>query len=194
LSRFTFAIFCCLAVWLIATPAYANIGVPMIFITLPMMVVGLIPVIGIETFVFRKKLAVSLRQTVRTVTVINLVSTLIGIPLTWFLLVVLQIVTGGGGAHGLKTLHAKFLAVTWQAPWLIPYETDMYWMIPSAILFLLIPFFFASWLVEYQVAWRILRDFDRKDVKKAVFWANLITYLIFVQITVAWLAVSVQLH
>jgi hypothetical protein len=64
--------------------------------------------------------------------------------------------TGGGSAHGLRTLSAKLLAVTWQSPWLIPYEDDLVWMVPAAALCLLVPFFFASVYIEYQVARRVL--------------------------------------
>ena len=92
------------------------------------------------------------------------------------LLVILQMMTGGGGSHGLDTPLKKFLAVTWQSPWLIPYESELYWMVPTAALVLLIPFFFASWFIEYQVGKRILRDIESTKIKEAVLKANLLSY------------------
>ena len=91
-------------------------------------------------------------------------------------MVIIQIVTGGGGAYGINNLLGKIIAVTWQAPWLIPYESELYWMIPAAGTFLLIPFFMVSWWSEYFVSKKIHKDLDNTLIKMAVRNANLITY------------------
>lgn len=161
-----------------ASYAYANIGVPMIFITLPGMFLGFIPIVLVESTVLLKKLKIGFKRSFKTSLVSNGISTLVGIPVTWLILVILQMVTGGGGAYGLSTPLKKFLAVTWQSPWLIPYESEMGWMIPSAFLFLLIPFFFASFFIEYQLIKRMLTSMDAKRVRESVFFANLISYLL----------------
>ncbi len=62
----------------------------------------------------------------------------------------------------------KVIAVTWQAPWLIPYESDFHWMMPVAGLVLLIPFFFVSWWSEYFVARKMIRDIEPVLIKKSV--------------------------
>jgi len=158
------------------TPAYADIGLPMIFITVPNMLLAIIPVIGLESYILLKKLKLTPKRSLLTSTVVNVASTFIGIPVAWFILALLQIVTGGGRAYGMNTLTQKILSVTWQAPWLIPYESSYYWMVPAALCFLLIPFFFISWLIEYILAKRILSDISSQEVKKAVFTANLASY------------------
>ncbi|HLP48875.1 MAG TPA: hypothetical protein VK469_23240 [Candidatus Kapabacteria bacterium] len=158
--------------------AYANAGVPMIFITLPDMVIGLIPIIFIESYVLFKNLKKTFKICFKTSAIANTVSTLLGIPVTWLLLVVLQQLTGGGRAYGMDTPSKKLLSVTWQAPWLIPYEKELYWMIPSATLVLLIPFFFASWFIEYQLSKRKLPDVENAVIKKSFFLANLVSYIL----------------
>lgn len=167
-----------LALMVLVAPgvAYANAGVPMLFLALPAFLISLIPIIAIETLYISKGLELPLGQSLKTVSISNVVSTIIGIPLTWFLLVLVQMITGGGGAYGVDSVMGKVLAVTWQAPWLIPYREDLNWMIPIAGLVLLIPFFFASWWSEYFVSKIINKTLCSLSIRNKVRNANLITY------------------
>jgi len=153
-----------------------DVGLPMIFVAIPVMVVALLPVVFLEAIVLRYSLVITYKQATKASFLTNLASTLLGIPMSWLLLVLIQTITGGDRAYGLKTPLTKFLAVTWQAPWLIPYESDLYWMIPAAGLFLLIPFFFFSWCVEYLVARRILKGVDPISTRRGVRNANIASY------------------
>lgn len=155
---------------------YANAGVPMLFLAMPAFLISLVPIIAIETLYISKGLELPLGQSLKTVSISNVVSTIIGIPLTWFLLVVIQMVTGGGSAYGIDSVMGKVLAVTWQAPWLIPYEEGLNWMIPVAGLVLLIPFFFVSWWSEYFVSKKIHKTLPSLSISNKVRNANLITY------------------
>ena len=165
-----------LLVLLVPSIAYANAGVPMLFLAMPAFLISLVPIVAIETLYISKGLELPLAQSLKTVSISNLVSTVIGIPLTWFLLVLVQMITGGGGAYGIDSAMGKILAVTWQAPWLIPYEEDLNWMIPVAGLILLIPFFFASWWSEYFVSKKFNKTLPSVSIKSKVRNANLITY------------------
>jgi hypothetical protein len=178
----------------ITKSAYADMGLPMLSVTLGVMAIGLIPIIVIEMFILQKKLKISLRQSIKTSFITNLISTIIGIPITWVLLVLLQVATGGGRGYGLETIFQKLLAITWQAPWLVPHESELYWMVPSAELFLLIPFFFASWFIEYLIARVILKKIDKKILKHSIFIANLITYLLLGLGILSWLLISIIQH
>lgn len=148
----------------------------MLFLAMPALAFSLLPIIALEAFYLSKALHIKFKLSVKTAVFSNCISTFIGVPLTWFLSVVIQFVTGGGSAFGLESVMGKVLAVTWQAPWLIPYEQDLNWMIPIAGAVLLIPFFFVSWWSELLVSRQVLTDLKHKEVNKAVRNANLITY------------------
>ena len=156
--------------------ASANAGVPMIFLAMPALGLSIIPIIIIEAIYLSKKLELAAPSAFKTTSISNLVSTIVGIPLTWLLLVLIQMLAGGGGAFGLDTTLGKVLSVTFQAAWLIPYESDLYWMIPVAGLVLLVPFFFVSWWSEYFVSKKMLKEHSSQKVKIAVRNANIITY------------------
>ena len=170
-------------------PAQANAGVPMIFLTLPGMALALVPVMFLEMRVLAKGLGLTLRVAFRVSAWANLLTTVVGVPLTWAILTVLEGVTGGGRAYGIDTPAKKLLAVTWQAPWLIPYEADhnLYWMVPAAMMWLLVPTFFMSWWLEYLTAARMLRDADRARLKATMFKANLLSYALLELCALGWL-------
>ncbi len=160
--------------------ASANAGVPMIFLAMPVFGLSIIPIIVIEAMYLSKKLELTFYTAFKTTTLSNLVSTIFGIPLTWLLLVFIQTLAGGGGAFGLDTMLGKVLSVTLQAAWLIPYESDMHWMIPVAGSVLLVPFFFASWWSEYLMVKKMLKEHSAQRIKIAVRNANVITYALLV--------------
>ena len=160
--------------------AQANAGLPMLLLIMPAFAIALLPIILVESLYISRRLALSLVLTAKIATVANLVSTVAGIPLTWLILVVAQIATGGGSAYGVDTLAGKILAVTWQAPWLIPYENEMDWMIPVASIVLLVPFFFVSWWVEYRVTRKMLKNAASATLKSTICRANLISYCLLV--------------
>lgn len=160
----------------IPRPAFANMGMPMILVMIPAFALSIIPIILIEAVYLSRKIHLTWGVAGKATTIANLVSTILGIPATWFLLVVIQIATGGSSSYGTQSFFEKVIAVTWQAPWLIPYEGDLHWMIPTAALVLLIPFYFVSWYSEYWITKKILKEIEPALVKKTVRDANAITY------------------
>lgn len=169
------AIFTIIAL-LLPSVACANAGVPILFLAMPAFLISLVPIIAIEAIYISRSLELTIKQSLKTVGISNVVSTIVGVPITWGILVLVQMLTGGGGAHGLDSFMGKVLAVTWQAPWLIPYEKNLNWMIPFAGLVLLVPFFFASWWSEYLVSKRMHKTLPSVSIKDKVRNANLITY------------------
>jgi hypothetical protein len=156
----------------------ADMGLPMLFVTFPAMLFALIPVIFVEAFVLGRHLNRKMLPLLKPIGLANIFSTCIGIPVTWFVFVGIQIATGGTRAYGLDSLRDKFLAVTWQSPWLIPYDNDLWWMVPTAFLVLLIPFFFVSWISEYVITTLLLKDADPVMVRRGMFMSNLASYSI----------------
>lgn len=178
-------------IWALLFPdqAQANAGVPMIFLTFPGMVLALIPVILLEMKVIEKVLGLSTRVAFKVSAWSNTLTTFVGVPLTWVLLTILEWSTGGGRAYGIDSPLKKLLAVTWQAPWLIPYEenNNLYWMVPAALMWLLAPTFYMSWRLEHLAAARMLPNLDRTRIKSAMFKANLLSYALLECCALGWL-------
>ena len=165
---------------------FANIGLPMIGIYLPSAWSALIPVILIEGFIGTRSLGVSLKRTILASTLANSFSTIIGLPLTWFILAIVEGLFFGT-ARGLNTFAARIYAVTVQAPWLIPYETHFWWMIPVATIVLAVPFYAMSVYTEFMIVQRILRETPRRKVWIWMLKANICSYLLLLMIVGAGL-------
>lgn len=157
--------------------ARADVGVPMIVLVWPASWLLLLLIVPIEAAVARRVLGVDQPKAWKMTGVANLVSSLAGIPITWFLLVILQLAAGGGTAPGIDTLQQKIYAVTVQSPWLIPYGgEDLQWMVPTATAVLCVPFFFMSVWIEYLTARRYFERDRRRDVLRWAWSANALSY------------------
>jgi hypothetical protein len=155
---------------------FADAGLPMIFVEAQFLVLALIPVVLAEAAVYWWGLQLPWRKAISGSLVANLWSTFLGVPVSWFILLVTQLSVGGGAAWGLKTPLTRLAAVTVQAPWLIPYEESLYWMVPAASLFLMLPFFLASVGIEWLVLRRRWPTVDRGRLTRQVWLANLVSY------------------
>ncbi len=167
----------------------ANTGVPMIALHLPWMVLLLLPIIGIEFAVARAMRSSLDTKVIPGIIVANLVSTLVGLPLTWGMMLILNIVTTGTTAMGLKTLPALLASVVLQSSWLVPYRDQLPWMIPTATLVLLLPYFFVTVYVERLVLAKLWKSHPRQLVRDFSWKANLTSYGILALCTATWLIV-----
>ncbi len=166
-------------------PILANAGVPMIFLALPPMIILLIPIILIEGWSSIGIInGIDRKQIWSGVIRANLFSTFIAWPVAWFLMVVLQMIAGGGAMYGLDSPLKLILAVTIQAPWLIPYEAELYWMIPVAMFVLLFPFFFVSVFAERYILLKLWKDTSNTSIIRFSWKSHLYSYL-FLMIVVA---------
>jgi len=155
----------------------------MVAIFLPPMWLSLVPVVLLEAWILRRMLSLPIGTALRSSTIGNVLTTIIGVPLVWLALAFLE-GTCCGGAAGLTTFGQKVYAVTIQSPWLIPYEKDLSWMIPAAMAVLVIPFFIVTVAIEGFVNRRVLANADPKRVWKATWVANAWSYLLIVML--AW--------
>jgi hypothetical protein len=162
---------------LIPGAARADAGIPMIVFFMPPMALALAPIAAIEGTILMKRLGLEWWRSLGASAAANAVSTLLGVPVTWAVLVGIELATGGAGSWGPESvLLDNILAVTWRAPWLPPYEGSLYWMVPVAAMVLMVPFFFMSWKAEYWMVARLNRGVARGAVNAACFWANLASY------------------
>lgn len=180
-------------------PLLADVGVPMIVLTWPAMVALLIPVIVIEGLLCKKWLGLKTWQALKTSAVSNLASTIVGIPVAWAVMLAVEF-----GVFGLASNFpaiqrwdsplARVISVLLSSAWLGPPEQKDVWVIPAATLVLLIPFFFASYWIEYRVVRSMVGMPDGEPpnlayprIRRAVRNANLATYgAMFVAVSV-WL-------
>jgi hypothetical protein len=155
---------------------FANMGVPIVCVAVPVMLIALLPITGIESLVYYKRLGRPFKDAFWGALFSNLWSTLVGVPLMWLPLVIVQLSIGGGRAWGMDTTQQRVEAVTLQAAWLIPYSEHLAWMIPAASIVLLLPFYLGSVVVEYlalAVRWKSL---ERKRLFAGVALANALSY------------------
>jgi hypothetical protein len=162
------------------TYLFANAGVPMLFLHIPAILISLIPIIAIELHVARRVLGRPIKASVVPISVANIASMLFGFPMLWLAALLFQMLIGGGSSHGLQTWWQKVYAVTVQAPWLIPYESDLYWMVPFAGFVMLIPAFFVSVWLERLVLERFWKQEPKSALKKFSLRAHCASYVVLV--------------
>ena len=174
-------------------------GIPMIAFTLPAMIVLLIPITAVEGLLCRKWLQLTWWQAMKSNAASNFASTVVGVPVAWA-----SMLGVGYGTMGL--LDKANLTDKWHSPianliflflssaWIPPTSDNTLWIVPAATLCLLIPFFFASYGVEYVVMRHMIGmpeggppNFSYPRVRIAVRNANLVTYGLMFLATSIWL-------
>ena len=126
-------------------------------------------------------LKVAFKESLRVMAAANALSTLVGVPVCWAILVLPTMVFYSVGMDILASEHiyAPYLSAIVLATWLPPFYSNAEFSVVISIaqLVLLIPFFFASWGVEYLVAKSMLPGAPRLQLRKAIGRGNLYTYL-----------------
>lgn len=156
----------------------------MISLVLPAAWLLLIPVILIEAGVGVRILHLPFRRILPAAAVANCFSTLLGVPLAWLVLALVEL-KWFGTAKGLGSVWTVIYAVTIQSPWLIPYEKELVWMIPTAAAVLAVPLWMMSVASEYWIAKRML-----SKVPSALKWqwmwkANVASYILLLVVIAA---------
>jgi hypothetical protein len=156
----------------ILTPqlCHANSGLPMIIIAWPFFWLALVPVICVEWIILKRKIqGVRPYRLLKITCWSNIVSTLFGIPLAWGLMLAIQALTpGGGGTYpSLSYFWRALFSVTIQTAWLISY--DNHFVVPIALMVLMIPAYFLSSWIEAWITARALKKetVDVSYLKKA---------------------------
>ena len=176
-----------LAATLSAWPARADAGLPMLVLMWPAFGVLFVPIVCVEAFVAMRQLGATWRQSLMASLLANIISTAVGIPATWGALVLVEMggVAAGGWRAGIGSLGGRVLAVTVEAPWLYPYEDDLWWMVPIAAAVLLVPFFFVSVGLESLIFKRWMKV-DWATARRWSWRANLITYGFMMLGAIGW--------
>jgi hypothetical protein len=182
----------------------ADAGVPMIFLTFPAMVMLLLPIILVEAWFLRKWLALGAWEAAKTSAIANIASTLAGVPAAWAVMLCVEF---GVGLSVAKIASLSRASEKWNSPiarvvttllsaaWLGPDERNLYWMVPVAVLGLMVPTFFASVWIETFIVENMAGGVDEDpsnpmNIRSAVRNANLISYCLLAVGAVVWLLYS----
>jgi len=189
-----------LVLLVVPTMAFANAGLPMLAIVWPMSVPAFIPVVAVESWVVRRALNVSWRVAITKMVKGNVFSTLVGIPLAWvasvavgfFLALLVMNATDSKSypPHGVGEVGRIILS----APWLGPFREGGHWIVPLAMIVLLVPFFFASFWTETWYVSRNLCPEAPKRARLAIWKANAYSYIGLFIATACWLVFGLVNH
>lgn len=160
-----------------------NVGAPMLVVTGWVMLLALVPIIVIEAVVLWRRLRVGFWKSVAVSTGANAISTLVGVPLTWFVLLFIQKLIGW------LALKPTVVGVLLNPAWLPSPDSEYYWMAPLAAMILNVPFAAASiWIEGVVIGWWCA-GVEARAIRRACLWGNVITYG---GLTVFWLVVLVH--
>ncbi len=181
---------------------FADAGIPMIFLTFPLMLMLLIPVVIVEGLLCRKWLNLATWEAMKSNLVSNLASTIIGVPLAWAVMLGVEFIMFGiidtnNAISNWRSPIAQVISLLLASAWIGPPDQNNAWVIPAATLVLLVPFFLASYAIEYRVMKFMVGmpqggppTLAYPRVRTAVRNANLITYGAMFVATAAWLVFS----
>lgn len=177
---------------MISVPVLANSGIPAIAITLPLMILALIPVAFLETAVVHRMVRDGFWRTFRAVLGANAFTTVIGLPLSN----VVSYLLSFGGAFLLKLFphqavesHRTLIKATFFHYWydnvhvttdasgniIRPYPQEPYWYFILAGCTALFVHLLVSWYLEYWYIQRKLAS-PKPLLRKAALLANAASY------------------
>lgn len=148
----------------------------------PMYWLLLIPMVIVEYYVARSYLSIGLTKIFWPIATANIFSVLIGIPIVWGFLALIEFVLFPQFLEPVANILSPLqlmLNVTLGAAWIAPYAKHLFWSVPVAAMFLLIPFYFVSVWIESFILVRVFKiSNEAAPVKKACWRANLVSYLL----------------
>ena len=169
----------------------ADVGVPMIFVDWPLMICALIPVIAIEALIIRKRLVLSFGRAFAGATKANVVSTLVGVPLAWGIMLAVEFATMYPVFWAAERWHWRgespvfyifyVLGMAWTGP-----PVYSIWPIALAAALLLIPTFFVSFRIERRLYRRFYPELDCSAVDSSAWSANLWSYGLLFAVACGW--------
>lgn len=167
------------------------------------MLCALVPIIVIEALLIRRWLPLSHRDAMGGIAVANVMSTCVGVPLTWLLVALLFEGAIGPGmeAVGLQISWpptgsplAQMASVLRHVAWGPSYGPYPAWFLPTAATLLLVPCFFASVWLERWACLRLWKNHDPSMIRKGVFRVNLASYAFLLVMAGAWSVNALNVH
>jgi hypothetical protein len=175
------------------TPLLGNVGIPMICVQVPVMACAFIPVVLSEALFIRKALPLSWRDVLQGVVASNIASTIVGVPLAWGVMFLIELGLTLPAQHWHWTFTSPISQLFGSLAWLPPIEGHgRIWMIPAASGLLLVPSFIISVLIERPICVGSWANCDPRAVRRSVFHANIVSYALLLIGVCVWLAIDLQ--
>jgi hypothetical protein len=154
----------------------ANIGLPMVAVYLPPAWLALVPIIFIESGYGTWRYKFSFGRTLAAQATANCLSTLIGIPITWLALVLVEFVVLDQGARFVPKPVLWVATPVLGAAWLAPVADPGWLVVATAVVILTVVFYLMSVATEGFVIARFFRDIPRNTIRSWMLRANAISY------------------
>lgn len=163
----------------VAFPAWANAGIPMLALSWPVQWLAFIPVVAGEAAIVAKALQLGYRSLLKPIAIANLWSTLIGIPIAWFILLLVE---GAGGVmlsilpeHVVDSRAFRYATFPLFAAWVggsSPLELKVAFLVLMAV------FCRVSVAVEHRVLQRYILPTARPLLRRSIKDANIVSYVL----------------
>jgi len=152
--------------------AHANAGIPMLALAWPLQWLSLIPIVLLECAVSQKSLQVPFRQLIWPFGKANIISTLVGIPIAWCIMLIPLFFSGW--LYHIYSLESMPI-------WLFPLTVawlggDSAWEVYFAFVVLAVPFCLISIFIEKRVLYWSLPAQDRSVIHAVAVRANVLSY------------------
>ena len=149
-----------------------------LFQHLQVMIFGVWIVIVIEAFIVQMRIGHSTLKAYSSVTLANLLSTFIGIPITWFVSLIFMYWVTHIIPHSSKfSEKIEMLTDLMGDSGILVIEVPAHVALFVTV-FLLIPYYYMSVFIEYFVIKHHYKDVESVRVKRAVILMNRITYIL----------------
>jgi hypothetical protein len=146
----------------------------MVAVYLPPAWLALVPIIFIESGYGTWRYKFPFGRSLAAQSVANCLSPLIGIPITWLILVAFLALEWGGGVIPKSLL--PILSPVLGSAWLGPESEQGWWILSTAIVVLTFFFYLMSVASEGFVVARFFRDSPRNEIRSWMLQANAIIY------------------
>lgn len=166
---------------MLVTPyvAFANAGVPMLALAWPAQWLALIPIVLLECAVSSQSIQVPFRQLIWPVGKANLVSTLVGIPLAWAVMLIPLFGVGLGLSlmpeSAEMPTYLEYVLLPLTAAWV---GGESIWQIYFAFVILTVPFCVISIFIEERILRRSFPKQDHAAIHAFTVRANVWSYVL----------------
>jgi len=166
----------------VADAADANAGLPMLYVVWPTAWLLFFPVVVAEALLACKIFSVSWRKGATISIVANILTTLVGVPIVWGMLLIVSLLGGQGG--GEMPLHVFLF---WIPP-AIP--SEFAYIVPLFSAVFCLPMMAVTMVIE----WWVVSKWWRLDSSLAWQWAKVANLLTYACLITLYLGVSLWLY